>query len=131
MVAELLRSYQPNTAAVSLTVNMRNIMLSIETAIPCGLIINELVTNALKYAFPGVPRGEIVVEMKRTEKELLVLVADNGIGFPRDIDFRNTGTFGLKLVHLLVKQLGGSIDQYLDGGTRYVIIIKQETSQEG
>jgi len=123
-VVELFRSFKTSTAAISLVIKVENIMLTIDTAIPCGLIINELVTNALKYAFPGVPKGEIAIEMNRTENELRLIVEDNGIGFPKDVDFRNTGTFGLKLVHMLVKQLDGSIEQFSDKGTRYLIILK-------
>jgi len=128
--SHLFRSYKTSPAAISLAVHSENVMLPIHTAIPCGLIINELVTNALKYAFPGVGKGEIKVEMNRTENDVRLLFEDNGIGFPAEVDFSKMETLGLKLVHLLVKQLDGSIEQDTNNGTRYVIMFKTETPQE-
>ncbi|MEI7672505.1 MAG: histidine kinase dimerization/phosphoacceptor domain -containing protein, partial [Deltaproteobacteria bacterium] len=125
---ELFRSYKTGAVPISLVIHAENVMLPIDTAIPCGLIINELLTNALKYAFPGIRAGEIIVEMSRTENQIILLFADNGIGFPQHLDFRNSETLGLKLVQMLVKQLEGSIE--LDSktdekdGTRYVIRLK-------
>ena len=127
---ELFRTYKTGTAAISLIVHADNVMLPIDTAVPCGLIINELITNSLKYAFPELKKGEITIEMNRTEEGVRLLFEDNGIGFPKDIHFNNTETFGLKLVHMLVKQLDGSIEQDTNNGTRYVIMFKTETLQE-
>ena len=107
-----------------MVVHAENVMLPIDTAIPCGLIINELITNTLKYAFPGAREGEIKIEMNQTEKGIRLLYEDNGIGFPKDMDFCSTQTLGLKLVHMLVKQLDGNIEQFINGGTRYEIMLK-------
>ena len=128
--SQLFQSYKTSNAAISLAVHAENVMLPIHTAIPCGLIINELITNALKYAFPGLGKGEIKVEMNRTENGVILLFEDNGIGLPAEVDFSKTETLGLKLVHLLVKQLDGSIEQDTNNGTRYVIMFKTETHQE-
>jgi two-component sensor histidine kinase len=128
---QLFRSYKKSTAAISLVIHAENVMLSIDAAIPCGLIINELVTNALKYAFPeGVP-GELRIEMEQNGNGARLLVRDNGVGFPQGMDFRNTETMGLKLVTMLVKQLDGTIEQVLDGGTGYLIMFKPQSSSHG
>ena len=122
--SQLLRTYKTSSAAVSLVIHAENIMIPIDTAIPCGLIINELVTNSLKYAFPGVSKGEIKIEMSQTQQGISLVFADNGIGFPKDVDFYDTKTLGLKLIHMLVKQLDGTIEQFIDGGTKYAIMLK-------
>ncbi len=128
--SQLFRSYEKNPADISLIIHAGNMMLPIDTAIPCGLIINELATNALKYAFPEVRKGYIKIEMDQTENGVRLLFEDNGIGFPKDVDFRNTETFGFKLVHMLVNQLNGSIEQFINSGTRYVIMLNPETLRE-
>ena len=128
--SHLFRSYKICKSTISLVIQAENVMLPIDTAIPCGLIINELVTNALKYAFPGVSKGEIKIEMSKTKQGIRLLFEDNGIGFPKDVDFSNSGTLGLKLIHLLVKQLDGSIEQFINGGTKYAILLKPETPDE-
>jgi two-component sensor histidine kinase len=127
---QLFRSYKTNPAAISLVIHAENVMLPIDTATPCGLIINELISNTLKYAFPGARKGEITIEMRLTGNGVRLIYEDNGIGFPKDVDFCNTETFGLRLVQMLVKQLDGSIEQFIDGGTRYVIILKPEALPE-
>jgi PAS domain S-box-containing protein len=127
---QLFRSYKTGRMDISLVIQAENVLLPIDTAIPCGLIINELVTNALKHAFLQTGKGEIKIAMNRTAPGIELLFEDNGIGFPKTADFYQSETFGLKLVHLLVKQLDGSIEQVIDGGTRYTIMFKTATQQE-
>ncbi len=121
---QLFRSYNTNPEAISLMINAEDVMLSIDTAIPCGLIINELVSNALKHAFPDGRRGEIRIEMRQDENGVRIIFEDNGAGFPEGMDFRNTETLGLQLVNMLVAQLDGAIEMVRNGGTRYVITLK-------
>jgi PAS domain S-box-containing protein len=123
---QLFRSYNTSPESISLFINADNIMLSIDNAIPCGLIINELVSNALKHAMPSGRKGEIRVEMRRDENGVRIIFADNGVGFPEGIDFRNTETLGLQLVNMLVAQLDGTIEMDGNGGTRYVITLRTE-----
>ncbi|MEI6610424.1 MAG: CHASE domain-containing protein [Deltaproteobacteria bacterium] len=131
MANQLFRSYTTGSMDISLVIQAENVLLPIDTAIPCGLIINELVTNALKHAFPQKPgKGEIKIAMNRTALGIKLLFEDNGIGFPKSADFYQSETFGVKLVHLLVKQLDGSIEQVIDGGTKYTIIFKTTMQQE-
>jgi len=99
------------------------IELGIDFAVPCGLIINELVTNSIKYAFPGEKKGEIKIVLgKIDESEYELIVSDNGIGFPEDIDFRKTKTLGLHLVSILAEdQLSGKINIDRSKGTEFSI----------
>ncbi len=121
---ELFRSYNTSPERISLLIEAQDVTLPIDTAIPCGLIFNELISNALKHALPDSRSGEIRVEMKKEAGEIKISFADNGVGFPAGIDFRNTETLGLKLVNMLVAQLDGTIEKYDNGGTMYVITLK-------
>jgi PAS domain S-box-containing protein len=116
LTANLVRSYMSGHN-VRVYVDIEGISLGIDTAIPCGLIINELVSNALKYAFPQDERGELHIGMCYDGNAYTLIVADNGVGLPRGFDFRETGTLGLQLVIMLVKQLDGMIDVDTTNGT--------------
>ncbi|HUI70819.1 MAG TPA: histidine kinase dimerization/phosphoacceptor domain -containing protein [Spirochaetia bacterium] len=102
-----------------------NIGLGIDKAIPCGLIVNELCTNALKHAFPGRPASrqwELRVDLERHEEERMSLVvADNGVGLPADFEPSRTDTLGMQIVQRLVKQLRGNLRLERDGGTKWVV----------
>jgi len=99
--------------------------LSPDQAVPCGLIVNELVTNALKYAFPEARPGRIVIELQEWEKRRLVLtVSDDGIGLPPDLNIEAAQTLGLQLVGMLTEQLHGSVEILQDGGTTFHIAFK-------
>ena len=127
LTAHLVRSYGQKGSGITLQVNIKNIFLDIDTAIPCGLLINELVSNALQHAFYQQQyEGHIVIDLRRTENEQLCLtVSDNGRGFPREIDFRSTESLGLQLVCSLTEQLAGSIKLEQDGGTVFTINFPQ------
>lgn len=99
--------------------------LDMDSAIPCGLIINELVTNSLKYAFPDGRKGEIKIALEKTGGEVELTVSDNGVSFPAGLDFRKTESLGLQLVNLLVNnQLDGHIDLDRSKGTEFKIRFK-------
>lgn len=116
--ANLFRSY--NSGRVSLKTHVDDILLGIDTAIPCGLIINELVSNSLKHAFPD-KQGEILVNLHRDDGKFTLIVRDNGIGIPQNVDFRNTDSLGLQLVCTLTDQLDGAIELNRAGGTEFKI----------
>jgi PAS domain S-box-containing protein len=136
LAGNLIRSYGSSPAMVRLDIDADQISLGVDTAIPCGLIINELVTNSLKYAFPAGRRGEIRVALKHENGDGLyrLVVADNGVGLPAAIEPRKTTTLGLQLVTTLVDQLNGSIEIKRDNGTEFVITFSEmkvrETSVE-
>ena len=81
-----------------------------ETAVLCGLIINELISNSLKHAFPNNETGEVGVSLKLLDNKYQLIVSDDGIGFPEEIDFKNTESLGLQLVNNITGQLDGEID---------------------
>ncbi|TRZ90889.1 MAG: GAF domain-containing protein [Methanosarcinales archaeon] len=116
----LFRSYAIYPQTITSEINVDDVSLGIDMAIPCGLIINELVSNCLQHGFPRGGKGKIHVELRldkdlpvrdtETGERFTLIVSDNGVGFPKDLDFRNTETLGLQLVITLVKQLKGTIE---------------------
>ena len=116
--SNLFRSY--SAGRVNLKTQVDDILLGIDTAIPCGLIINELVSNSLKHAFPD-KQGEILVNLHRDDGKFTLTVSDNGVGFPEHVDFRNTDSLGLQLVCTLTDQLDGAIELNRTGGTEFKI----------
>jgi PAS domain S-box-containing protein len=125
----LMKTYQSDSEALSLRLEIEAVPLNIDTAIPCGLIINELVSNSLKYAFPEGPEGEIVVRLSQDGDHCVRLqVADNGIGLPEGFDFKRAQSLGLKLVNGLTEQLGGSLSYRNANGTEFTISIPLEDS---
>jgi two-component sensor histidine kinase len=122
LATNLLTSYERDSDAIALKLNIDDIKLNIDTAIPCGLIINELISNSLKYAFiPGKP-GEIFISFHtKPDNYLQLIISDNGIGLPLDLDINNTDSFGLQLVTALTSQLGGTIEINRDIGTQFII----------
>ncbi len=101
------------------------VVLGIDTAIPCGLIVDELVTNSLKHAFPGGRRGTISLGLHlRGDRQVELVVGDDGVGFPKDADFRSMNTMGMILVTSLTQQIDASIDLRGGGGTTFSITFK-------
>jgi two-component sensor histidine kinase len=121
LTAYLVRSYGVRGNPVGLEIDVSDILLSIDVAIPCGLIINELVSNALKYAFQDGRRGTIKVSIRKEGKEYTLCVADDGVGMPADVDYRNHSSLGLQLVNTLVAQLDGDIALDAVKGTAFTI----------
>ncbi len=119
LVQDLFYSYGANN--VKPIIDAEEVFLNIETAIPCGLIINELVSNSLRYAFHDNKSGEVFISLHQHDKYLELIVADNGIGLSKDINFENIQTLGLRLVNMLIKQLEGSIELERDAGTTFYI----------
>lgn len=109
---------------VRIHMDVRDVLLGVDTAIPLGLIVNELVSNALKHAFPDGRHGEIALWLTRIEDEAdqhwyELVVQDNGKGFPDNVDYRNTDSLGLQLVQVLSRQLRGHVELSVNGGTRF------------
>lgn len=126
LVANLFQSFGFANEFIQFSINIDRIFLNIETAIPCGLIINELVSNSLKYAFsPGV-KGEIKIDFHEILfQEFHLKIQDNGSGFPADFDVENTETLGVRLVKMLAEQLDGKITINSHPGTCYNLIFKE------
>jgi two-component sensor histidine kinase len=97
----------------------------------CSLIVNQLVSSSLKHAFQGGRRGAVQIEMSLSGDRYLLTVSDNGIGFPSEIDFRNTGSLGMQLVSTLVSQLEGPIDLDCSAGTKFTITFPARRNTQG
>ena len=130
LLSDLFYSYDTSSDRVKLVVDVDDVNLNMETAVPCGLIISELFSNSLKYAFPDGREGEIRVTLKQIpddEKKFLLTVNDNGVGMPPDLDFKNTTTLGLELVNSLTKQIDGEIELDRSHGTEFKIRFNELT----
>lgn len=122
LVTNLFSSYDVSSEAITLKLDVDNIFLSVDIAIPCGLIINELVLNSLKHAFIIGQKGEVCIELCANDDNCLTLsISDNGIGFPKNLDFQNTESLGLQIVVALTSQLEGTIELIRNIGTKFKI----------
>ncbi|MBN2380673.1 PAS domain S-box protein [candidate division WOR-3 bacterium] len=117
----LLSIYRVNTSFVRLNMEMDDILIELDKAIPCALIVNEFVSNALKYAFPHTRKGMVRIRLHRDEDDVVMVVSDNGVGMPPDVDFRKTESLGLQLVGILVDQLEGSVELERKEGTIFTV----------
>jgi PAS domain S-box-containing protein len=136
----LFRSYTDNSKTVSLKLDVQDILMNIDTAVTCGLIINELVTNALKYAFPATSetgndnnraKQEICIALEMDERGTTLLkVKDNGIGISPDFDYKHANSLGLQLVNALTDQLEGTLELRSNGETEIIISFKAPSQKE-
>ncbi len=118
----LVRTYQSASGRIKMRLELEQVPLNIDAAIPCGLIINELVSNSLKYAFSNNQEGEILVRLRKQRNgEILLVIRDDGVGMKEGFDLKNAPSLGLKLVHSLVKQLGGGVEYKNKDGTEFSI----------
>lgn len=152
LVANLLKSYNTETLKIRVELDVSSVFLGVDTAVSLGIIINELFTNSIKYAFPVQAGGEIDISLireKSTEEAFgketpdnifpgspkklseagesyTLIYADNGRGLPEGLDFRNSETLGLQLVNALVNQIDGILDVERGEGTKFMIKFKNE-----
>lgn len=115
----LLKAYSDRIPHVNIAVTAEKVTLGIDTAIPCGLIINELVSNALKHAFPNKRKGNINIKLSPKDDFIYVEVFDNGVGLPKDFDVCAAGSLGLQLVNTLIKQLDGNLKVHTNNGSAF------------
>ncbi|MGB9940125.1 PAS domain-containing protein [Methanosarcina sp.] len=149
LTADLLRSYTVRKGDIRMQLDIEETFLGMDTAVPLGIIINELVSNSLKHAFPQGRKGEIRIKLCRVDEngenksisnstnnigakssvdkssQYSLVVSDNGLGFPENLDFRNTGSLGLQLVNILVEQLEGTIELQKGAGTTFKILFRE------
>ncbi|MGO9015353.1 MAG: sensor histidine kinase [Dissulfurispiraceae bacterium] len=126
MVLDIISMYRIDTSAITTEINIRDIELDLESAVPCGLIINELLTNAFKHAFPKKGKGVLSINFTKTDGTYTLAIKDNGIGLPEGFDYKEAGTLGLQLVNILTDQLGGTLEIKSDKGTEAVVMFKTE-----
>ena len=125
LITTLVVSIKGPDSNITTHIDAKSIQLNIDTAIPLGLLINELITNSLIHAFPDDGSGRISVAIKRLPKHYELKLSDNGIGFPVDFDFQNSTSLGLGLVDTLTLQLDGKLHRETNNGTTYLITFKQ------
>jgi PAS domain S-box-containing protein len=122
----LFQFYGMDGRGVTFNTTIPDVNLGINAAIPIGLMINELISNSLKYAFPGGRRGEISVAITQKDHVLTMVYKDTGIGIPQDFDWRNAKSLGLRLIISLVEQLQGTIELDRTAGTKFTIVVKEK-----
>jgi len=153
LTVDLLRSYNVRKEDIRMCLDIEEIFIGMDTAVPLGIIVNELVSNSLKHAFPEGRKGEIRIKLCRTEgnednksenksisnstnnidakssvnkgSHYSLVISDNGLGFPENLDFRNTSSLGLQLVNILVEQLEGTIELQKGTETIFKILFKE------
>jgi len=123
LVREIVRVL-PTAARVQPVVHVEDFRLAVKDLSTLGIVVNELVTNAGKYAFVGRDEGKIYLTAVKRENRIVLTIGDDGVGMPEPVDFDHSTGFGLVLVKSLVQQLGGTIRLERDGGTRFVIEFK-------
>ena len=107
-----------------MSIDVEDVALDLDVAVPCGLVINELLTNALKHAFPEGRSGGVHVSLRREAGGMLALaVADNGIGLPPTVDIGNPATLGLRIVRILAVQIRGTLEARSDGGGTTITLV--------
>ena len=126
LITNLFHSYTMNSS-VSFNNDIEDIFLSIDLGVPCGLIINEIVSNSMKYAFANKPDGIVYISLKKLKnKNLELIISDNGIGVSNDLNIEESETLGLQIVSALVSQIDGEIEIDNSNGTKFTIIFKDK-----
>jgi PAS domain S-box-containing protein len=122
LIADIAYAYGFDGSSLDITMDLNNYNMSIETVMPLGLIINELVSNSLKYAFQNKSSKKINIILEKLDNDQFKLeISDNGMGFPENIDFKNTSSLGLQLVNELVQQIDGEMELFNEKGTKFII----------
>jgi PAS domain S-box-containing protein len=126
LVNNIVLSYSYTSEKISLALDMSDIDLSLDLSIPAGLIINELITNAMKHAFPGEKHGIITLKLRNNNGKVTLHLIDNGVGFAPGVDFRNSHSLGLQLVNTLAEQIEAEVDfkSQKDCGTEVFLSFK-------
>ena len=121
----LWRAHESSRANIRLKLELHSVWLSAEQAVPCGLILNELVTNVLKHAFRGRSEGDVTVGFQADPGGRVCLrVSDNGVGLPAGLDWRQSLSLGLRLIQMLATQLKGTAEMHTGAGTEFLISFK-------
>jgi two-component sensor histidine kinase len=120
LATHLFHSYQADSSRIHLKIDAEEVFLNINTAIPCGLIVNELISNALKHGFPEGRCGQLDIDLRRVPGDGYMLrIKDDGVGFPEGLDFRKTETLGMQIISTLVEQIDGRLELNREKGTAF------------
>lgn len=124
LLNDLWRAQGPAATGVALNMALEPVLLSVTEAVPCGLMLNELFTNALKHAFAGRRSGEVHVSLRREQSTVVLAVKDDGIGLPAGLDLTRARSLGLRLIQMLARQLQAAVEVRNDTGTTFIITFK-------
>ena len=125
LAIHLFQSYGVGAGRIRLRTELDKLYLNLDAAVPCGLIINELVSNSLKYAFPDGREGEVRIELREDPQQMArLIVADDGIGLPSNVDWETVRSLGLRLVRTLAEQLGAKIEVKSKPGTEVQLVFR-------
>jgi len=132
LLSLLKRSHKDLSVGIRINTDMDSVSVTIDSAIPCGLIINELISNSFKHAFPGDRKGEIKVSLKsHDDGGIEIRVSDDGVGMPDGFDYREADSMGLQsVISLTEHQLKGELDINTDKGTEFRIRLKKLSDEE-
>jgi len=122
----LFQFYDAKSRGIRFTLEVHDVNVDIDSAIPIGLILNELISNSLKYAFPDGRKGEVAISVKKEEHTITILFRDNGIGIPAEMDWRDTPSLGLRLVNTLVDQMNGTVELDRTSGTLFTMVLHEK-----
>jgi PAS domain S-box-containing protein len=126
IASNLIQSYRTATTRVDFIPEMQSVGLNLDQAIPCGLIINELVSNALKYAFKGRKKGSLTVVLREENEDVILAVKDDGVGLPKDFAFEKNNSLGIQLVYALLEQLDAHMKVDQTNGTEFFIRFRRK-----
>ena len=118
---ELFETYSGQSHNIKIDFDLENHKLDTETSIPLGLIVNELISNSLKHAFPDDRKGIIKIKFYKDSEKYVLMISDNGIGFPEDLDYKKSSSLGLRIVNSLIDQIMGEITMDKTHGTEFTI----------
>lgn len=122
----LIVSFNLDPTQIQFQYHLESVLLNIETATPCGLVVSELISNALEHAFKDGRTGQVWLEVRRhSGDQVSICIQDNGVGFPDGVDFRNTESLGLQLVCLLTQQLQGTLEMRREQGTTFQLTFSE------
>ncbi|HQP10965.1 MAG TPA: sensor histidine kinase [Candidatus Omnitrophota bacterium] len=124
LVEEMKAAYSAEKKKIDVSLELEPVELNMETAVPCALIINEILANAFKHAFPDRNTGKIVVSLKTVRNALELKISDDGVGMPPELLFSKQKTLGLRLIHMLSEQLNGSISYKGENGSVFTIVFR-------
>jgi PAS domain S-box-containing protein len=128
LVEQLVRSLAPRPEKIAVRLDVASVGLGLDQAVPCGLLLTELVSNALKHAFPDGREGTLSVEVRKLdERQVALRISDDGVGLPPDFEARRQGSLGLQLVADLSRQIGGALEIVRGAGTTFQVIFAKTT----
>ena len=117
----IYQSYGDKTDRIHLQISGDKIGLDMDTAMPCGLLVNEIVSNSYKYAFPNQEKGTIQIDFKKNDNKIILFIQDNGVGFPEEYDLEKSESLGMQLIQALTSQLDGDLVVSRENGTSFKI----------